>query len=106
MGHTKFRQSVPYNNIKLAGDVWNWSRNELTSVDRVFAYGGDISLAEMQMASSADVEPQDGIVASGALLQRYAIANESDDSTTEGVYAGSSIISIITKFPPQRRRSN
>jgi hypothetical protein len=88
MGHTIFRQSVPYNNIKLAGDVWNWSRNELTSVDRVFAYGGDVSLAEMQMASSVDVEPQDGIVASGALLQRYAIANESDDNTTEGVYAG------------------
>jgi hypothetical protein len=92
MAHTTFRKSIPYNTIKLAGDVAQWSRYELTSADDS-NYASklglqNISMADMQRASGTDWDPGQGNVKTGVLKpQRYGITSVSSDiSTGDGVY--------------------
>ena len=84
MAHTTFRKSVPYNKIRLSGDVAQFSIYEYTSADNPYYSGStflnDISMADIQRASSAAIEPADGRVSIGPLgPMRYAIASSSLD---------------------------
>ncbi len=84
MAHTIFRKSVPYNTIRLGGDVAQFSIYEYTSADNPYYSGStflnDIRMADIQRASSAVIEPADGRVSIGPLgPMRYAIASSSLD---------------------------
>lgn len=91
---TSFKKSVPYNTIRLVGDVAQWSSTEQTSLDNP-GYSGsmntaltDVSMAEMQMAAGANIDPGDGRVSTGILSpQRYGVSILSDISAGDGVYA-------------------
>lgn len=86
MAHTVFKTSVPYNNIKLAGDVYQWARSEQSSADQAFAYGGNVSMANLQRAAGSNIDPNDGIVGAGGLTDRYGISVGGDVSAGDGVY--------------------
>lgn len=86
MAHTVFKTSVPYNSIKLAGDVYQWARSEQSSADQAFAYGGNVSMADLQRAAGSNIDPNDGIVGAGSLTDRYGISVQADVSAGDGVY--------------------
>ena len=102
MAHTTFRKSVPYNTIRLGGDVAQWSIYEITSADDS-SYSGksgmsDVSMADMQRANSSAVDPNGGRVNSGLLsLMRYGIAESGDISSGDGVYA-SQVLNVNSDF--------
>ena len=91
MAHTTFRKSVPYNTIKLGGDVAQWSIYEITSADDS-SYSNklgisDISMADMQRANSSAIDPSGGRVSTGLLSpMRYGISVLADVSAGDGVY--------------------
>jgi hypothetical protein len=98
MAHTQFTKCVPYNTIRLAQDVALWSSYERTYLE-VQPSGSDftgdwfclpnmqnVSLGDMQRASSAAVDPDGGRVTTGPLTPRYGIAQNNDKSGGEGVY--------------------
>lgn len=91
MAHTTFRKSVPYNTIKLGGDVAQWSIYEITSADES-SYSNkigisDISMADMQRANSSAIDPSGGRVSTGLLFpMRYGISVLGDVSSADGVY--------------------
>ena len=92
MAHTTFRKSVPYNTIKLGGDVAQWSIYEITSADESSYYGkvgiSDISMADMQRANSSAIDPNGGRVSTGLLSpMRYGISVLGDVSSADGVYS-------------------
>ena len=86
MAHTVFKTSVPYNSIKLAGDVYQWARSEQSSADQAFAYGGNVKMSDLQRASGANIDPGDGVVNTGGLYDRYGISVLADVSSGDGVY--------------------
>ena len=91
MAHTNFKHGVPYNNVKLGGDVAQWSMYEESSTNNSSYQGlfgiGDVSLGDMQRASSANIDPDGDRVQVGPLsTMRYGIAVKSDVSTGDGVY--------------------
>ena len=96
MAHTTFRKSVPYNTIKLGGDVAQWSIYEITSADNS-SYGSvigmaDISMADMQRAAGSNIDPNDGRVNNGLLSpMRYGVAINTDISSGDGVYTSQAI---------------
>ena len=87
MAHTVFKTSVPYNNIKLAGDVYQWANSEQTSADQAFAYGGNVKMSDLQRASGTNIDPGDGVVSVGGLADRYGISVLADVSAGDGVYS-------------------
>lgn len=86
MAHTVFKTSVPYNNIKLAGDTHQWANSEQTSADQAFAYGGNVRMSDLQRASGTNIDPNDGVVSVGGLADRYGISVLGDVSAGDGVY--------------------
>ena len=83
MAHTNFKYAIPYNNIRLGGDVAQWSLYEKSfQTDPNFSGSigiTNISLADMQRASSTNVDPADGRVTIGPLsTMRYGIAIQAD----------------------------
>lgn len=94
MAHTTFRKSVPYNTIRLGGDVAQFSIYEVTNDGRSYSswigLGGmaDISMADLQRASGTNIDPNDGRVTTGPLSpMRYGISVLGDVSSTDGVYS-------------------
>tara|TARA_B110000285_G_scaffold233424_1_gene307200 strand:- start:609 stop:2918 length:2310 start_codon:yes stop_codon:yes gene_type:complete len=93
MAHTTFRKSIPYNNIRLGGDVAQWSIYEITSADNGSYIGisgmDNVSMSDMQRASGTGWDPNEGRVNSGLLSpMRYGITSiPADVSSGEGVYA-------------------
>ena len=92
MAHTNFKYAIPYNNIRLGGDVAQWSLYEKSfQTDPNFSGSigiTNISLADMQRASSTNVDPADGRVTIGPLsTMRYGISILADVSTGDGVYS-------------------
>ena len=61
MAHTNFKYAIPYNTIRLGGDVAQWSLYEKSyQTDPNFSGSigiTNISLADMQRASSTNVDP-------------------------------------------------
>lgn len=91
MAHTNFKYSIPYNNVRLGGDVAQWSLYEQSFTTNPNFSGStgilNISMADMQRASSANIDPDDGRVQTGPLAtMRYGIATLGDLSTGDGVY--------------------
>ncbi len=92
MAHTNFKYAIPYNTIRLGGDVAQWSLYEKSyQTDPNFSGSigiTNISLADMQRASSTNVDPADGRVTIGPLsTMRYGIAIQEDESVGDGVYS-------------------
>ena len=90
---TTFKKSVPYNTIRLAGDVAQWASIEETYADSTgFASTlnpavVNVSMADMQRASGTNIDPGDGRVQIGLLSpQRYGISVQGDVSAGDGVY--------------------
>ena len=91
MAHTNFKHGVPYNNVRLGGDVAQWSLYEESYVnDSSFDTKQgilNISMADMQRASDTNIDPNGGRVQNGPLAtMRYGIATLGDVSTGDGVY--------------------
>ena len=91
MAHTNFKHGVPYNNIRLGGDVAQWSLYEesYTNDSSFDTKQGilNISMADMQRASDTNIDPNGGRVQNGPLAtMRYGIATLGDVSTGDGVY--------------------
>ena len=107
MAHTKFRKSIPYEQIRLSGDVAQWSRYELTSADdsNYASKMGlqNISMADMQRASGTNWDPDQGRVKTGMLKpQRYGITSLSSDiNTGDGVF-GYQVNGTTSPFVTQR----
>lgn len=92
MAHTNFKYAIPYNTIRLGGDVAQWSLYEKSFQTNPYFSGStgitNISLADMQRASSTNVDPADGRVTVGPLsTMRYGISILNDVSTGDGVYS-------------------
>mgnify|MGYP006908219593 CR=1 FL=1 len=91
MAHTNFKHGIPYNNVRLGGDVAQWSLYEesYTNDSSFDTKQGilNISMADMQRASDTNIDPDGGRVQIGPLsTMRYGIANLGDVSTGDGVY--------------------
>lgn len=92
MAHTNFKYAIPYNTIRLGGDVAQWSLYEKSFATNPNFSGSsgitNISLGDMQRASSTNVDPADGRVTTGPLsTMRYGISVLGDVSTGDGVYS-------------------
>jgi hypothetical protein len=89
---TTFKKSVPYNTIRLVGDVAQWAQTEQTHLDNStlppIPSVSDVSMAHMQKASGANIDPGDGTISTVGTLgdMRYGVAILSDVSTGDGVY--------------------
>lgn len=89
--YTTFKKAVPYNTIRLSGDVAQWSKYEESYLDNS-SYVGKLGLSNnsmksLQRASSSTINPDGGVVSDGILSNmRYGISIESD-SFTNGVYS-------------------
>jgi hypothetical protein len=90
--YTIHKKSVPYNTIRLSGDVAQWSKYEESYLDNS-GYAGNLGLAgvsmkELQRANSTAIDPDGGNVTFGPLSNmRYGVSIQSDQSTTDGVYS-------------------
>ena len=90
--YTTYKKSVPYNTIRLSGDVAQWSKYEESYLDNSSVAGklglSNSSMKSLQLASNSSVDPDGGIVSDGILSNmRYGVSIESDQSTTDGVYS-------------------
>lgn len=89
---TTFKRSVPYNTIRLAGDVAQWSQTEQTHLDNstypLIPNMIDVSMGHMQKASGANIDPGDGTISQVGTLgdMRYGVAINTDISAGDGVY--------------------
>ena len=90
--YTTFKKAVPYNTIRLSGDVAQWSKYEESYLDNS-SYVGKLGLSNnsmksLQRASSSTIDPDGGVVSDGILSNmRYGISIESDITTNDGVYS-------------------
>jgi hypothetical protein len=88
---TTFKKSVPYNTIRLVGDVAQWAQTEQTYLNNT-SYPpiigmNDVSMATLQVAGGAAIDPGEGTVDSGSLGDmRYGISVLADVSAGDGVY--------------------
>ena len=90
--YTTYKKSVPYNTIRLSGDVAQWSKYEESYLDNSSVAGklglSNSSMKSLQLASNSSVDPDGGIVGDGILSNmRYGVSIQSDQSTTDGVYS-------------------
>jgi hypothetical protein len=89
---TTFKKSVPYNTIRLVGDVAQWAQTEQTYLNNT-AYPpvigmNDVSMSTLQVAGGAAIDPGEGVVDSGSLGDmRYGISVLADVSAGDGVYS-------------------
>ena len=90
---TTFKKSVPYNTIRLAGDVAQWAQTEQTNADNS-SYPAipnmiDVSMADMQKASDVNIDPDGGVITPVGTLgsMRYGVSVPSDESGGDGVYS-------------------
>lgn len=89
---TTFKKSVPYNTIRLSGDVAQWSQTEQTHLNNstypLIPNMVDVSMGHMQKASGANVDPGDGTISQTGTLgdMRYGVAINTDIRDADGVY--------------------
>lgn len=89
---TTFKKSVPYNTIRLSGDVAQWSQTEQTYLNNstypLIPNMIDVSMGHMQKASGANIDPGDGTISQTGTLgdMRYGVAVNTDVSDADGVY--------------------
>ena len=89
--YTTYKKSVPYNTIRLSGDVAQWSKYEESYLNNSSVAGklglSNSSMKSLQLASNSSVDPDGGIVGDGVLSNmRYGIALDGDVNNTDGVY--------------------
>lgn len=90
--YTTFKKAVPYNTIRLSGDVAQWSKYEESYLDNS-SYVGKLGLSNnsmrsLQRASSTAIDPDGGVVSDGVLSNmRYGISLQGDQSSGDGVYS-------------------
>mgnify|MGYP000111782577 FL=1 len=90
--YTTYKKSVPYNTIRLSGDVAQWSKYEESYLNNSSVAGklglSNSSMKSLQLASNSSVDPDGGIVSDGILSNmRYGVSIQSDQSGTDGVYS-------------------
>jgi len=90
--YTILKKSVPYNTIRLSGDVAQWSKYEESYLNNSSYVGqlglAEVSMKELQRASSTAIDPDGGNVSFGPLSNmRYGVSIQSDQSSADGVYS-------------------
>ena len=81
--YTILKKSVPYNTIRLSGDVAQWSKYEESYLNNSSYVGqlglAEVSMKELQRASSTAIDPDGGNVSFGPLSNmRYGISIQID----------------------------